>query len=158
MPRKMPPLLTGSLYFNQPPRPHFCQGEFLKTCFVPAVSEHSPKVPLGLISTDAGGTSIHRWVSQKAAAKCSQITPTSTQSEGPDIGTLFNPMVLPLAKMAVSGFTWCEYTHNPHHDLISRDTPERFLRVQIRARRMSAQHTSRSRWQGRVVASTTHVR
>ena len=94
-----------------------------------------------------GGTSIHRWVSQKAAAQCSQITPTSTQSMGPDIGTLFVrhtfsvcpadlsrkgeallwaatgpflqgiaehdnvaqvPMVLPLSKMAVSGFTWCE--------------------------------------------------
>jgi hypothetical protein len=93
-----------------------------------------------------GGTSIHRWVSQKAASRCSQITPTSTRSMGPDIGTLFVrhvffvcrpgsvllgegcvcvrpfrvmpmtdheavvlqvPMVLPLAKMAVSGFTWC---------------------------------------------------
>ena len=61
---------------------------------------------IGLISTDAGGTSIHRWVSQRAAAKCSQITPTTTQSEGADIGTLFNPMVLPLAEMAVRGFTW----------------------------------------------------
>jgi hypothetical protein len=63
-------------------------------------------VPIGLISTDAGGTSIHRWISQKAAAKCSQVTPTSPQSMGADIGTLFEPMVLPLAQMAVSGFTW----------------------------------------------------
>ena len=70
------------------------------------VSAHAPSVPVGLISTDAGGTSIHRWVSPKAAARCSQITPTSTQSMGPDIGTLFVPMVLPLSKMAVSGFTW----------------------------------------------------
>ena len=62
--------------------------------------------PIGLISTNAGGTSIHRWVSQRAAAQCSQVTPTSTHSMGSDIGTLFNPMVLPLARMAVSGFTW----------------------------------------------------
>ena len=64
--------------------------------------------PIGLISTDAGGTSIHRWVSQEAtaASSCSQVTPTSTQSMGGDIGTLFEPMVSPLAQMAVSGFTW----------------------------------------------------
>jgi sialate O-acetylesterase len=49
---------------------------------------YDQKTPVGLISTDAGGTSIHRWVSQKAAAKCSQITPTSVQSMGADIGTL----------------------------------------------------------------------
>jgi hypothetical protein len=62
--------------------------------------------PIGLISTDAGGTSIHRWVSQAAAAKCSQVTPTSPASMGADIGTLFDPMVLPLARMAINGFTW----------------------------------------------------
>ena len=39
------------------------------------------------------------------AAKCSQVTPTSPGGQA-DIGTLFDPMVLPLAKMAVSGFTW----------------------------------------------------
>jgi hypothetical protein len=64
---------------------------------VPSVPVSPVPIPIGLISTDAGGTSIHRWVSQHAAAKCSQITPTSTQSMGDDIGTLFDPMVMPLA-------------------------------------------------------------
>ena len=67
---------------------------------------HKGQRPIGLISTDAGGTSIHRWVSPRAAAKCSQITPTSAESMGADIGTLFEPMVLPLSSMSVAGFTW----------------------------------------------------
>ena len=46
----------------------------------------------GLISTDAGGTPIHKWVDTEAAAKCSQITPTTPTAAG-DVGTLFNPMV-----------------------------------------------------------------
>lgn len=73
--------------------------------------------PIGLISTDAGGTNINRWVSQAASAKCSQVTPTSPQSQdNGSIATLFDPMVRPLAKMALSGFTWYQGEANecPH--------------------------------------------
>eukprot|EP00040_Diaphanoeca_grandis_P022645 m.122132 g.122132 ORF g.122132 m.122132 type:complete len:517 (+) comp28902_c0_seq1:561-2111(+) len=63
------------------------------------------KVPIGLVSTAAGGTNINRWSSPSAIAKCSQVTPFSNSTEY-NIGTLFEPMVLPLAPMAVRGFTW----------------------------------------------------
>ena len=66
---------------------------------------------------DAGGTNINRWVSQAASAKCSQVTPTSPQSQdNGSIATLFDPMVRPLAKMALSGFTWYQGEANecPH--------------------------------------------
>lgn len=69
---------------------------------------HKGQMAIGLISTDAGGTSIHRWVDRDAASQCSQITPTSSTPavDNSSIGQLFVPMVLPLAQMAISGFTW----------------------------------------------------
>lgn len=57
-----------------------------------------PKTPIGLLSTDAGGTPIHKWVDTETAAKCSQITPTTPTAAG-DVGTLFNPMVRYFKKM-----------------------------------------------------------
>lgn len=35
-----------------------------------------------------------------------QVTPTTTMSMGSDVGTLFEPMVRPLTRMAGAGFTW----------------------------------------------------
>jgi hypothetical protein len=124
------------------------------------ISKLSPAVPVGLISTDAGGTSIHRWVSQAAASKCSQVTPTSTQSMGADIGTLFDPMVLPLAKMAVSGFTWCELglSHVLSSQLCEKLTCLLFVVVQIKVRQMSARPMNLSRWEAPAAENTMPAR
>lgn len=115
-------------------------ANFSATCYFMGTTiadYYQAQKPIGLISTDAGGTSIHRWVSPAAAAKCSQVTPTSAHSMGPDIGTLFEPMVLPLAKMAISGITWFQGEANecPHAYPVKQAGPcgGKYYACQLRA-------------------------
>ena len=91
-------------------------------------------VPVGLISTAAGGTSIHRWSSASAAARCDQVTPTSPDgAQGLDIGTLFRPMVLPLAPMAVAGFAWFQGESNECPTVQGWPCGGSYLACQLRA-------------------------
>jgi len=85
-------------------------------------------VPLGMIESAYGGTTIEQWVSVEAQLKCSNVTchanaslPYSaataeacTQDEEMGNGGLYNGMVAPFVNMTVSGFLW--YQANPDPD------------------------------------------
>jgi len=69
--------------------------------------------PIGLISSNVGGTRIGFWASQEALAPCS-----CTQCEQPSSG-YYNGMIYPLKNMAITGVLWYQgqYKKRPsfHH-------------------------------------------
>ena len=56
-------------------------------------------VPVGLVSSNVGGTGVQLWSSQDATAKCNQ-TGVLKQS------TLFNSFIEPMLPLQLSGWIW----------------------------------------------------
>jgi hypothetical protein len=61
------------------------------------------KVPIGLVSNNWPGTKVEQWTLPETTTQCGH---TST-------GELYNAMIVPytVGPMAVSGFTWCKFSH-----------------------------------------------
>jgi len=84
-------------------------GYFSSVCFffarnlVDELGANAP--PIGLVSSNWGGTKIESWMTQKAITPCNGSAPAN----------LFNAMIFPftVGPMAVTGFTWCESSPEP---------------------------------------------
>ncbi len=63
------------------------------------------KVPVGLMSSNIGGTSVERWSGPDAIAQCNQ-TQVGLQS------TLWEPFIVPLLGMQLSGWIWYQGESN----------------------------------------------
>jgi hypothetical protein len=96
------PLIAGNVHICNV---HICKRARARTQAC-SLTERVPFATITFALYARAGTAIHRWVSEAAAAKCPQITPTTLTPPTGEIGNLFDPMVVPLAKMAVAGFTW----------------------------------------------------
>eukprot|EP01120_Amphizonella_sp_Union-15-10_P017193 TRINITY_DN947_c0_g1_i5.p1 TRINITY_DN947_c0_g1~~TRINITY_DN947_c0_g1_i5.p1 ORF type:complete len:494 (+),score=91.72 TRINITY_DN947_c0_g1_i5:100-1581(+) len=66
-------------------------------------------VPLGLISTNWGGTYVQAWSSPDALAKCTNAEESVSSVEAPGPNTpsvLWNAMIVPYLPMSITGATW----------------------------------------------------
>jgi hypothetical protein len=81
---------------------------FSATCWDFAVSlmnETEPEVPLGMISSNVGGTTIQAWsAKEQLLASCQQVSDPETDTSY--YGGLYNGMIAPLVNMSVRGFIW----------------------------------------------------
>ena len=90
-------------------------GHFSAVCwfFAKAIVDNlADPFPIGLVSSNWGGTRIESWMTQAAIAPCGGSAPAN----------LYNAMIVPftVGPMAVTGFTWCactlsrvQLTHEP---------------------------------------------
>uniref|UniRef100_A0A6B2L341 Sialate O-acetylesterase domain-containing protein n=1 Tax=Arcella intermedia TaxID=1963864 RepID=A0A6B2L341_9EUKA len=81
-------------------------SEFSATCwFFGKYLYDDLQVPLGLFSSNWGGTPVEAWSSPDALAKCP--VKESEQLGGPgDKSQLWNAMIVPILQMSISGATW----------------------------------------------------
>jgi hypothetical protein len=90
-------------------------------------------VPIGLIDNSAGGTSIHMWSSPEAVSQCSQVTPSSNVTAG-GVGILFDAMIAPLARMALTGISFFQgESNNCGYEPPGAPCGGRFYSCQLRA-------------------------
>ena len=105
-----PPPPPGSLHvWNTPSN---LTGSFSALCWNFAVSlmnKTEPDVPLGLISSNVGGTTIQAWSEKaKLLAACGDVT--TPGGDDSYYGGLYNGMIAPLLNMSVRGFLWCKHS------------------------------------------------
>jgi sialate O-acetylesterase len=88
-------------------------ASFSALCWNFAVSlmnKTDPGVPLGLISSNVGGTTIQAWSEkEKLLAACGNVT--TPGEDDAYYGGLYNGMIAPLLNMSVRGFLWCKHNH-----------------------------------------------
>lgn len=75
------------------------------------------KIPIGLIQSAVGGSTIEAWMSNESRAECTQrMTPKAGIGGGKGMfpfmqhqpGVLYYGYVAPFVNMSISGFVWCE--------------------------------------------------
>jgi len=64
------------------------------------------KIPIGLVSTNWGGTSIEKWSSSSVFERCPSTLPVVDRS------ILFNSMISPFLKMSIKGAIWYQGESN----------------------------------------------
>ena len=79
-------------------------------------------VPIGLISSNVGGTAVERWSGPDATAQCNQTGVV-------DQGDLFERFIVPLLPLQMSGWTWCVSVLLSFQSVSGRATSPRILDV-----------------------------
>ena len=69
-------------------------------------------VPIGLIGSYWGGTTIEAWLPNSTQTPINSCRGSTGNKTGPQTGVnggeLFNGMVMPFSKMAIKGALWCK--------------------------------------------------
>jgi len=93
-------------------------SEFSATCWFFGKNLYdNAKVPLGLVSSNWGGTPVQAWSSPEALGKCHALEKRAelpeTEVKGPnDPSQLWNAMIVPILPMTIKGATWYQGESN----------------------------------------------
>lgn len=82
---------------------------------VDMLEDQGERVPIGLMQSAIGGTTIEAWSPNETTASC-QNTTVGAPSAGPPNGRLFYGMVCPFVNMSIAGYVWYQGENNMHGD------------------------------------------